>query len=376
MKRPGTDAMGPGRAKRQAGRKKGGSTHEPNGERGDAAVEADLDSFTEAESVRAQAREYLLGVAMLPLSALDPTWRSGGGRLRNRKPDPQHVRRLREMFLGGSLDRMAEDHWMSICCSAQTFREMASSGGTGTSQDAEEVVDLRGRWDEVMGDQRVELMEGQHRAAALEAYVKKTGAPKSELWWWCNVYDGGKTRTRETRGSLTIRVHAERLPPELSVRLRANRKGPVLPDNHGQVWQQLVLIASSDEAGPKMKSTELMEKAQLTQDLLFPRRRLVTLWNNREWKKFIDGWCETTLGCETFNVTRFGLFASLRLDEVSCHERWGGRKRALKRRTVLFQASHDGIGDTQQATQGPRRTHQQEGLGPTLEGVARRLRQQ
>ena len=48
-----------------------------------------------------------------------------------------------------------------------------------------------------------------------------------------------------------------------------------------------------------------------------PAGRLVTLWRNNRWKLMITRWCETAVGKETFNISKWEDMASRRFDDVS-----------------------------------------------------------
>ncbi|KAF6802830.1 hypothetical protein CPLU01_16139, partial [Colletotrichum plurivorum] len=151
---------------------------------------------------------------------------------------------------------------------------------------------------------KAEVMAGQHRIEALREYVKETRAPDSELWWTCELYD------------------KDRLPRDLNIKLRVNRRDPSLPDNHGQIWTQLVSLASPAENSKDATTEEqvsvdirLVEMLRLGGEKLFPTRRLVTLWNHHRWRPITTQWCRTKLGLETFNISSFESMASLRIDE-------------------------------------------------------------
>ncbi|KAL3292298.1 hypothetical protein RB213_011941 [Colletotrichum asianum] len=48
-------------------------------------------------------------------------------------------------------------------------------------------------------------------------YIKATGAPESNTWWTCELYD------------------KDQLPADLNIKLHVNRKDLSLPDNHRQI---------------------------------------------------------------------------------------------------------------------------------------------
>ncbi|KAK1973872.1 hypothetical protein LZ30DRAFT_451157 [Colletotrichum cereale] len=112
----------------------------------------------------------------------------------------------------------------------------------------------------------------------------------------------------------------DRLPADLNIKLRINRRDPSLPDNHGQIWTQLVSVASDavEPTGRDRATTvnhKLVEALRLGGEKSFPTRRLMTLWNHKRWRTVTTRWCETRLGLETFNVSTFEWMASLRIDD-------------------------------------------------------------
>ncbi|KAK1837377.1 hypothetical protein CCHR01_20002, partial [Colletotrichum chrysophilum] len=112
----------------------------------------------------------------------------------------------------------------------------------------------------------------------------------------------------------------DRLPRDLNVKLRVNRRDPSLPDNHGQIWMQLASIAFTggreDEGlGGEDAAPHVIEALRLGGDKHFPTRRLITLWNHRRWRPTTTQWCRTRLGLDTFNISYFEWIASLRIDE-------------------------------------------------------------
>ncbi|KPM41002.1 hypothetical protein AK830_g5533 [Neonectria ditissima] len=143
-------------------------------------------------------------------------------------------------------------------------------------------------------------MAGQHRIEALRDYVKLVGADPKELWWTCNFYDRDK------------------IPAELDVKLRVNRSDPSLPDNHGEIWMQLVLTTSHTDSlfqGKKADvEKEMLNILQLNSEVRFPISRLVTLWKNNRWRSMITSWCRTEVGRSTFNISTFDWMASYRID--------------------------------------------------------------
>ncbi|KAJ0359240.1 hypothetical protein COL26b_014397 [Colletotrichum chrysophilum] len=246
----------------------------------------------EGESVRERARPYLLAVAEMPLNALDTTWSIG----RNRSLDPGHVRELKEMFGKVGVERRAtENRIIGLCRAEQVRRMRARSDQQGVCSFLD--------WAETNAGTKVELMAGQHRIQALREYVKDMAASEAAavLWWTCELYD------------------KDRLPHDLNVKLRVNRRDLSLPDNHGQIWTQLVSVApkgASDRLEERVGvDIKLVEALRLGGEKNFPTRRLVTLWNHKRWRDMATRWCSTRLGLETFNISVFEWMSSLRLDD-------------------------------------------------------------
>ncbi|KAF4883690.1 hypothetical protein CGCF415_v015725 [Colletotrichum fructicola] len=255
---------------------------------------ASNDPFQDQKSVRELAKPYLLATARLHIDIMDITWSKGV----NRRIEPSHVRELRDVFIKGGLERSAPENHMFVLCDAEDVRralETRQDDEDGGDEGAREHPLLR--WADVNGT-KVEVMAGQHRLHALREYIKATGAVESDAWWTCELYDKDK------------------LPPDLNMRLRVNRRDPSLPDNHGQIWKQLVSVAS-DTAGPSTHITvnhKLVVGLRLSSEKGLPTRRLVTLWNHERWRDMATRWCQTRLGLETFNISTFEWMASLRVD--------------------------------------------------------------
>lgn len=112
------------------------------------------------------------------------------------------------------------------------------------------------------------------------------------------------------------------LPPRIRTRLRANRIGHTLPDNHGQIWMELATLAEQDETLFRGTTNaevemEMLETLGLSGRVKFPIRRLVTLWKNNSWRAMITRWCRTGVGRSTFNISLWGDLARFRIDDVS-----------------------------------------------------------
>lgn len=118
-----------------------------------------------------------------------------------------------------------------------------------------------------------------------------------------------------------LTLFVEALPLSLRVKLRANREDIVLPDNHGQIWMELVALSLGNQQlfdGPnRAVEEEMLAQLQLSTRVKFPVRRLVTLWKNTSWRPMITRWCSTLIGQGTFSISTFEWMASCRIDDVS-----------------------------------------------------------
>ncbi|KAF4474785.1 hypothetical protein CGGC5_v016501 [Colletotrichum fructicola Nara gc5] len=266
--------------------------------------------FTETSSARERAQPFLLAVARMPIDVLDTAWSVG----RNRPINAAHVQELLHAFRSGGLERRAPENRITVLCSAEAVSLMQQDGGGIEGREEDDGEDGNDdndspcelsflHWAEVSGG-KAEVMAGQHRIQALREYVKETGAPGSDLWWACELYD------------------KDRLPRDLNVKLRVNRRDPSLPDNHGQIWTQLASIAciggqADGQLGGEDAAVDqhVVEALRLDGEKHFPTRRLVMLWNHQRWRPVTTQWCCTRLGLDTFNISYFEWIASLRIDE-------------------------------------------------------------
>lgn len=97
-------------------------------------------------------------------------------------------------------------------------------------------------------------------------------------------------------------VIVDRLPWDLATQMRLNRTDLTMPDSHGQIWMQLVSIASqagdgdaiansssrdgsSDISDPPIVDHKFAESLRLGSEQRFPTWRLVTLWYHKRWRK-------------------------------------------------------------------------------------------
>ncbi|KAK7178108.1 hypothetical protein PSPO01_15842 [Paraphaeosphaeria sporulosa] len=109
------------------------------------------------------------------------------------------------------------------------------------------------------------------------------------------------------------------VPPRLHVKLRANREGTTLPDNHGQIWAELATLSSNDgnlfKDSNKVVEQQMLEHLGLSSRVKFPVRRLATLWKNERWNQMITRWCRFPMGQSLFTISTFEWMASCRIDD-------------------------------------------------------------
>lgn len=144
--------------------------------------------LTDSESIRQQARPFLLATAKMPVKVLRAEWVDGS----NRPLDQQHVATLSSALARG-IERTCYGNYLIVECSSEAVRRMREhSEGQGATQDLEELMEDRVLsfldWDKVNGEERPELTAGQHRKAALE----RLGLEEEEMWWTCEIYDRGE----------------------------------------------------------------------------------------------------------------------------------------------------------------------------------------
>ncbi|KAI1097120.1 hypothetical protein F4804DRAFT_328591 [Jackrogersella minutella] len=257
--------------------------------------------LADTKSVREQAEPYRLATAKFPIEALTSVWKVGS----NRQIDTKHVESLCRIFKEQRLQREPEENHLRIACSqAEVQRMIDHLNPTRTLLPACLPFD---DWMAVNGT-KAELMAGQHRVEALKRYLQHlSGQSEDNLlqrehsWWVCDIYD------------------IDRLPPQLSVQLRANRLDPTLPDSHGQVWMELVSLAKADATLFQGKNgpiqDEMLQTLGLSGRVKFPIRRLVTLWKNSTWREMITEWCQTSVGRATFNLSLWEEMARCGIDD-------------------------------------------------------------
>ncbi|KAL5371084.1 hypothetical protein DPSP01_014501 [Paraphaeosphaeria sporulosa] len=267
-------------------------------------------SLREANSVYDEAEQYRIATVRFPINALTSKWSSGA----NRPISKTHKRRLCQIFKEVGVLRRDPDHRLQIACSRAHVEQMLEhlgqkrnevGGAAGTrekSPDTDADYPSFEDWSSVVGEQeKAELIAGQHRLEALKELLETSGAQHAERWWVCNVYD------------------RDAVPPRLHVKLRANREGTTLPDNHGQIWAELATLSSNDgnlfKDSNKVVEQQMLEHLGLSSRVKFPVRRLATLWKNERWNQMITRWCRFPMGQSLFTLSTFEWMASCRIDD-------------------------------------------------------------
>jgi hypothetical protein len=93
-----------------------------------------------------------------------------------------------------------------------------------------------------------------------------------------------------------------------------------MADSHGEIWAQVVAAASQDpqlfEGKPSKVEKQVVHALQLSSEITFPLRRLVTVWRNERWRAITTDWCRTTIGRTTFQISTWEWMISYRIDDV------------------------------------------------------------
>jgi len=109
------------------------------------------------------------------------------------------------------------------------------------------------------------------------------------------------------------------------VRLRANREEVLLPDSHGQIWNELVALAQHDHhlfhGNAKEVEQQMSQQLGLHDYDKFPTKRLGTLWRNDQWRPIITELCQFPFGQNLFSISTFEWLSSCRLNDVSVSAR-------------------------------------------------------
>jgi hypothetical protein len=106
--------------------------------------------------------------------------------------DGGQVQKLCNVFKRGGVNRTAEEHYLQLLCSSAEIMNMKAHLGldeTTTEMPTGNILHFDD-WHAVNGTQ-VEIMAGQHRVKALEAYTHETNSRAEEGWWICEIYDQG-----------------------------------------------------------------------------------------------------------------------------------------------------------------------------------------
>ncbi|KAF4472983.1 hypothetical protein FALBO_131 [Fusarium albosuccineum] len=253
-----------------------------------------------AELARERAEQHRIITARMPIHGLKTEWTIG----KNRKVDWKRVQMLCAMFKTGGVKRTAKENRLFVLCDREDVikmqRHMGLDEHAQTSPDGEAL--FFEDWCSAHGDDKVEVMAGQHRIKALEMYVLQMKMEKKELWWTCDFYDRGT------------------LPDWLNLELRVNRKHPMMVDSHGQIWTQVVAASSINNKLLREKKKgilkgEIRESLYLSSDIDFPAPRLAGIWRNERWREMTSRWCETTVGRDTFNISTWYWMITCRIDD-------------------------------------------------------------
>jgi hypothetical protein len=282
-------------------------------------------SGNDVESIYDQSKPYLLATAKFPIDALTPEWRFGT----NRPINEAHKRRLCEIFNEAGVDRRDRNHRLKVACTKAQVQQMLNhlkeirsqaDGAAGARAEAPAAdVELLSfeDWSSVVGE-KAELLAGNHRVEAFKEYLRSLGSSQAERWWVCDVYDRGIGPTHTLAKALIPTTDA--LPPQLQIKLRANREDTTLPDNHGQIWTELAALSPEHDKlsqdSNRLVEQQIQEQLGLSSRVKFPVRRLATLWKNARWNLMITRWCQFPIGQSTFTISTFEWMASCRIDDV------------------------------------------------------------
>jgi len=113
-----------------------------------------------------------------------------------------------------------------------------------------------------------------------------------------------------------------------------NRRDTMMADSHGDIWVQLVAVASR-KPGMFQGNDDGM-RAQMRRALClsgepgFPLGRLATIWRNERWRQMATRWCQTTVGRATFQISTWDWMIRLRIEDV-CLDGWLLERPALAR---------------------------------------------
>lgn len=144
-------------------------------------------NIEETESARQQALPYLLATARIPIRVLTAEWKIG----QNRSLDFDHVQDLCSAFRNKALKRTAYDNYLFVSGRRESVHKMKEHL-QGAGRTGEEPLPFDD-WADVNPEERLEIIAGQHRLAALEELGQQDGFHEEALWWTCEIYDQGKS---------------------------------------------------------------------------------------------------------------------------------------------------------------------------------------
>ncbi|PWI64376.1 hypothetical protein PCL_10514 [Purpureocillium lilacinum] len=203
----------------------------------------------------------------MPLDALTADWSLA----RNRPIQAKHVDALYTIFERGDMKRASYPlAVLSTCSEVQCM--LLEMGYDTTDTDDMPSFD---KWLPVNG-RPVELLDGQHRVAALERLVSNTGVGKQELYWPCNFYD------RDSHGDIRVQLLAT-----------ASKEPDIF---HGNVTEM---------------EEQMLRSLRLGGEVSFPLHRLATIWRNERWRQMTTRLCEAMVGRATFQISTW--------DWMICH---------------------------------------------------------
>jgi hypothetical protein len=177
-----------------AKRKSASASGQPATKRRRAQEDEASEDLTHGQSIREQAEPYRLATAIFHVDALTPVWTVGS----NRDLDMKQVHALCAIFEQQQLQRESVQNRLRVACSRADVERMTAhlaQAGQPTSETASSWPSFRD-WVSVNGCP-VELMAGQHRVAALKAFLHKksrlhTSSDEDPQWWLCDIYDRGR----------------------------------------------------------------------------------------------------------------------------------------------------------------------------------------
>jgi hypothetical protein len=139
----------------------------------------------ESNTTLQNAEEHIICTARLHVSTLTTAWSTGF----NRPLHPKHLSNLLHIFRQDGIQRTAKENRLRILCTPDQVDAITSTlprAGDHTGQPLD-FTSWRVRSDV----EKLEVLAGQHRIAALRQYVKELGLSHTEEWWTCDLYNRG-----------------------------------------------------------------------------------------------------------------------------------------------------------------------------------------